>query len=91
MYAELGKLSFNLKHAWLQQSLKNQARLQKMDERRLRIIAFLVDMQLGLRWLSGLKDELREHGIGVRMPGRPGCMAEYDVTSCSRALKDSFI
>ena len=63
-YAEFSKLL--LKHAWpclLQASLKYLARLQKMDEQRLCKIALLADMQLGLRWLSGLQDELCQHGV----------------------------
>ena len=84
VYAELGKLP--LKHSWLQQSLKYLARLQQMDEGRLCKVAFQADMQTGLQWLSGIRDELRVHNIRM-----PRSLADFNLVATSRALKDSFI
>ena len=84
IYAECGKLP--LKHSWLQQSLKYLARMQRLDDSRLCKIAFQADMQLGLRWFAGLKDELRQHDIRM-----PRSLAEFCLTTTSRALKDSYI
>lgn len=57
-----------------------------MNENRVCKVAFQADMSLGLGWFAGLKDVLREHDI--RMPRQ---LEEFDLTSSSRALKDSFI
>ena len=84
VYAECGKLP--LKHSWLQQSLKYLARMQQMDNTRLCKVAFQTDMQLGLKWYSGLRDELRQHNIRM-----PRSLAEFCLSTTSRALKDSYI
>ena len=84
--AEFGRLP--LKHSWLQNSLKYLSRLQKMDEGRLCKLAFSADMQNGKGWFYKLKDELREgHGIGISARA----LADFDLVTSSRALKDSFI
>ena len=57
-----------------------------MDETRLCKVAFQADMQLGLQWFSGLKDELRQHDIRM-----PRSLADFNLVATSRALKDSFI
>ena len=83
--AEFGKLP--LKHSWLQQSLKYLSRLQKLDETRLCKVAFLADVQKGLGWFQGLRDELRTHH-NIHIPRTP---ADFDLTGSSHALKDSFV
>ena len=84
VYAEFGKLP--LKHSWLQQGLKYLCRMQQMDDSRLCKVAFRADVQLGLQWFSGIKDELRLHDIRL-----PRSLADFDLAATSRALKDSFI
>ena len=83
--AEFGRLP--LQHSWLQQSLKYLSRFQQMDESRLCKVAFLTDVQKGLGWFQGLRDELRLHH-NICIPRTP---ADFNFTNSSRALKDSYI
>ena len=62
------------------------SRLQHMDDSRLCKVAFQADVQLGLQWFSGFRDELRLHDIRM-----PRSLADFDLTATSRALKESFI
>ncbi len=70
----------------LQQSLKYLSRLQQMDESRLCKVAFQADLQLGLQWFSGIRDELRLHYIRM-----PRSLTDFDLVATCRALKDSYI
>lgn len=82
--AEFARLP--LKYSWLQQCLKYLQRFSKMSDRRLIKRVFLADQQLGLGWVFGLKNELREYDL--RMPRR---LTECNFAAYFRELKDKSI
>lgn len=84
VYAEFGRLP--VQHIWLRQSLKYLDRLMQLDDGRLCKSAFLVDIQHGLGWYSGLGNQLRAEGI--RVPRR---LQDVDAQILLRESKDAVI